>query len=361
MLNRPVGALTIACAAIDDVTAWFLIALAITISVVGNASATCSRRSARPSAFTLLMVLVVRRILARMADRLRPGRTRFRRAWFAAIIVGVLLSAYITETINIAFIFGAFIMGMIMPRHARMNEEITRRIEDFVVTLLLPLFFAYTGLRMNVGLLDRPELWLLTLLLIAIAIVGKLAGAAIAARVAGYDWKASAVIGSLMNTRGLTELIVLNLALDVGRDLQRAVRDAGDHGRRHDADGRAAAQAARPEERVRQTGRGRVRGCGARRRPGSSGAAGPGAIDSGRARDRRRHGPAGRAGRAAGRIDSRPGADRGSPGASRPEARGPVFAPGSRPRTWRSSGPRGRSTRSASGWRPMASSHAVSL
>ena len=214
MLNRPVGALTIACAAIDDVTAWFLIALAITISVSGTFGDVV-KTIGEAVAFTLLMVFVVRRIVARMAaaydqvGRIPP-------VWFAGIIVGVLLSAYITETINIAFIFGAFIMGMIMPRHSRMNEEITRRIEDFVVTLLLPLFFAYTGLRMNVGLLDRPELWLLTLLLIAIAIVGKLAGAAIAARVAGYDWKASAVIGSLMNTRGLTELIVLNLALDVG-------------------------------------------------------------------------------------------------------------------------------------------------
>ena len=214
MLNRPVGALTIACAAIDDVTAWFLIALAITISVSGTLGDVL-KTIGEAVAFTLLMVFVVRRILARMAvaydqvGRIPP-------VWFAAIIVGVLLSAFITETINIAFIFGAFIMGMIMPRHSRMNEEITRRIEDFVVTLLLPLFFAYTGLRLNVGLLDRPELWLLTLLLIAIAIVGKLAGAAIAARVAGYDWKASAVIGSLMNTRGLTELIVLNLALDVG-------------------------------------------------------------------------------------------------------------------------------------------------
>jgi nucleotide-binding universal stress UspA family protein len=103
-----------------------------------------------------------------------------------------------------------------MPRHARLNEEITRRIDDFVVTLLLPVFFVYTGLRTNVGLLDRPELWLLTLLLIAVAILGKLAGAAIAARVAGYGWKESSVIGTLMNTRGLTELIVLNLALDVG-------------------------------------------------------------------------------------------------------------------------------------------------
>src|ERR1700759_3663971 len=137
-------------------------------------------------------------------------------AWFAAIVIGVLLSAYVTEEINIAFIFGGVVFGMIMPRHARLNEEITRRIDDFVVTLLLPVFFVYTGLRTNVGLLDRPELWLLTLLLIAVAILGKLAGAAIAARVVGYDWKESSVIGTLMNTRGLTELIVLNLALDVG-------------------------------------------------------------------------------------------------------------------------------------------------
>jgi Kef-type K+ transport system membrane component KefB len=214
MLNRPVGALTIACAAIDDVTAWFLIALAITISVSGTFG-DVAKTIGEAVAFTLLMVFVVRRILARMATAYdQVGRIP--PVWFAGIIVGVLLSAYITETINIAFIFGAFIMGIIMPRHSRMNEEITRRIEDFVVTLLLPLFFTYTGLRLNVGLLDRPELWLLTLLLIAIAIIGKLAGAAIAARVAGYDWKASAVIGSLMNTRGLTELIVLNLALDVG-------------------------------------------------------------------------------------------------------------------------------------------------
>ena len=77
-------------------------------------------------------------------------------AWIVAIFAGVLLSAYATETIGIALIFGAFVMGMIMPRHAGLTEDVTRRIEDFVVTLLLPLFFAYTGLRTNIGLLDRP-------------------------------------------------------------------------------------------------------------------------------------------------------------------------------------------------------------
>ncbi len=214
MIKRPVGALAIAGAAIDDVTAWFLIALATAVAASGTFGDVV-KTIAEAAAFTLFMVLVVRRVLARMATAFDEVG-RIPSGWFAAIIVGVLLSAYITQEINIAFIFGAFIMGIVMPRHARLSEEITRRIDDFVVTLLLPIFFVYTGLRTNVGLLDRPELWLITLALVAIAIVGKLAGAAIAARVAGYDWRASAVIGTLMNTRGLTELIVLNLALDAG-------------------------------------------------------------------------------------------------------------------------------------------------
>jgi K+:H+ antiporter len=214
MIKRPIGSLAIACAAVDDVTAWFLIALAVTIAASGTFG-DVAKTIAEAVAYTLVMVLIVRRVVARMATAFdevgrMPG------AWFAAIIIGVLLSAYVTEEINIAFIFGGFVFGMIMPRHARLNEEITRRIDDFVVTLLLPVFFVYTGLRTNVGLLDRPELWLITLLLVAVAICGKLFGAAAAARVVGYNWKSSSVIGTLMNTRGLTELIVLNLALDVG-------------------------------------------------------------------------------------------------------------------------------------------------
>jgi predicted permease len=103
-----------------------------------------------------------------------------------------------------------------MPRNAGLTEDVTNRIEDFVVIVLLPLFFAYTGLRTDIGLLDRPILWAITLILIIVAIVGKLFGAAIAARITGFDWRSSFVIGTLMNTRGLTELIVLNLALEKG-------------------------------------------------------------------------------------------------------------------------------------------------
>ncbi len=214
MLKRPVGALALACAAIDDVTAWILIALATAVAVAGGPGAVVTT-IALAVVFCLLMGFAVRPLLARVsqaydeAGRVPPG-------WIAAIFAGVLLSAYTTEEIGIALIFGAFVMGMIMPRRAELTEDVTRRVEDFVVTLLLPLFFAYTGLRTDIGLLDRPALWLLTLVLIAVAIVGKLVGAMVAARITGFDWRSSAVIGVLMNTRGLTELIVLNLALEAG-------------------------------------------------------------------------------------------------------------------------------------------------
>jgi Kef-type K+ transport system membrane component KefB len=214
MLKGPVGSLTIGCAAIDDVSAWFLIALATTIAVSGSFGVVV-RTIAEAVAFVLVMALVVRRILARMATAFDEVG-QIPSGWFAAIVVGVLLSAYVTEAINIDVIFGGFIMGMVMPRHARLTEEVTRRVEDFVVTLLLPLFFVYTGLKTNITLLDRPELWLITAGLVVLAIVGKLAGAAIAARVSGFHTRASMVIGTLMNTRGLTELIVLNIALEVG-------------------------------------------------------------------------------------------------------------------------------------------------
>ena len=222
MLKRPVGALALACAAIDDVTAWFLIALATTIAVSGSFGdvAQDDRRGdglhARDG---------VRRPAGPRpdGDRVRRGRTRPERVARGDLRrradVG-LRHRDDQHRGDLRRLHHGH--GDAAPR--RLTEDVTRRIEDFVVVLLLPMFFVYTGLRTNIGLLDRPELWLITPALIAIAIVGKLAGAAIAARVSGFDWRASAVIGTLMNTRGLTELIVLNLALDAGAISERAVR-----------------------------------------------------------------------------------------------------------------------------------------
>src|SRR3954469_18711677 len=215
MLKRPVGALTLACAAIDDVTAWFLIALATAVAVAGTFG-DVALTIAEAMLFCAVMAMLVRPLLGRVSTAFDAGGGQVHGGWVWAIFAGILLSAYATEEIGIALIFGGFVMGMVMPRNAGLTENVTRRIEDFVVILLLPMFFAYTGLKTNIGLLDRSELWWITLALIAIAITGKLFGAYIAARVSGFNNRSSLVIGTLMNTRGLTELIVLNLALEKG-------------------------------------------------------------------------------------------------------------------------------------------------
>jgi len=211
MLKRPLGALVLTCGAVDDAAGWFLIALAGTIAVAGSLGGVAVT-AAETIAFCSVMAFLIRPLLRRVSvafdqsGRVPPG-------WVALIFGGILLSGYTTELIGIAGITGAFVMGLVMPRNAELTEDVTRRVEDFTVTLLLPLFFAYVGLQMNVGLLDRPVLWLITGAVIAVAIVGKLVGAALAARLGGLDWRSSALVGTLMNTRGLSELIVLNVAL----------------------------------------------------------------------------------------------------------------------------------------------------
>ncbi len=214
MLKRPLGALTLAAAAIDDVSAWFLIAIASAVATAGTASGV-ARTILEAIAFCLAMALLARPLLARVSVAYDEAG-RVPGGWVAAIFAGVLLSAWITEEIGIALIFGAFIMGAIMPRHAGLTEDVTHRIEDFVAVLLLPLFFAYTGLKTNIGLIDRGSLVVITLVLITVAIACKFGGTFVASRVTGLGWRESAVVGTLMNTRGLTELIVLNLALEKG-------------------------------------------------------------------------------------------------------------------------------------------------
>jgi Kef-type K+ transport system membrane component KefB len=214
MIKRPLGTLALSAAAVDDVSAWFLIALATAVAGAGSGLVVLETIG-WAAVFCLVMAFAVRPVMARAAVAYDeaghvPG------TWITVIFAGVLLSAITTETIGIAVIFGAFVMGLAMPRHAGLSEDVTQRVEDFVLTLLLPLFFAYTGLRTNVELLGSGQLVAITLGLCALAIVGKYGGTLIAARVIRLPWRQSAVLGALMNTRGLTELIVLNLALSAG-------------------------------------------------------------------------------------------------------------------------------------------------
>jgi Kef-type K+ transport system membrane component KefB len=220
MLKRPVGAMAIGAAAVDDVTAWALLAVAIGVgqaalgSEEGSVGLTLLRIVLLTILFCALMALVVRRMLARVSDAYDEAG-HVPSGWIAAIFVGVLLSAWVASAIPVAAIFGAFVMGMIMPRRAELTHDVTRRFEDFVTTVLLPLFFVTTGLKVQVGLLDRPILWVITLALIGVAVFCKWVGAMVAARYTGMRWRESAVIGALMNTRGLTELIVLNIGLEL--------------------------------------------------------------------------------------------------------------------------------------------------
>jgi len=134
-----------------------------------------------------------------------------------ALVVGVVLaSALITEIIGIHALFGAFLAGVVMPNAQGFRERINARVEKFSTVLLLPLFFAYTGLRTQLGLLDDLQGWMLCLLIIAVATIGKLGASALAARLTGMSWRDSLQLGALMNTRGLMELIVLNIGYDLG-------------------------------------------------------------------------------------------------------------------------------------------------
>jgi Kef-type K+ transport system membrane component KefB len=214
MLKRPLGIMALSAAAIDDVSAWLLIALATAVAGAGT-GIDVLETIGWTALFGLAMAFIARPLLARAAVAYDEAG-RVPGTWITIIFAGVLLSAVTTEQIGVAVILGAFVMGLVMPRHAGLSHEVTKRVEDFVLTLLLPLFFAYTGLRTNIGLLGRPSLILITLALCGIAIVGKFGGTVIAARVMRLPWRQSAALGTLMNTRGLTELIVLNLALDKG-------------------------------------------------------------------------------------------------------------------------------------------------
>lgn len=161
------------------------------------------------------MIKVVRPFLKRVGD-LHNTKENLGKPIVAIFFLTLILSAYATEVIGIHALFGAFMAGAIMPINANFRNIFIEKVEDVALVLLLPLFFVYTGLRTEIGLLNDPYLWKVTGLIILVAIVGKFIGSAIAAKYVGQNWKDSLTIGALMNTRGLMELVVLNIGYDLG-------------------------------------------------------------------------------------------------------------------------------------------------
>ena len=209
MLGTRVGMLALTCAAIDDVIAWCLLATVVALI------------HARGLTSLLLTIGLTILFIGFMLGMLRPllayvdRRIQSKQVLVALSIILLLLSAYATNAIGIHPVFGAFLMGIILPRRTVFIEQV-RSLDQVNNLLFLPLFFVYSGLRTQIGLISAPALWLICLLVLAVACAGKILSGSLSVRWMGESWRESLSLGVLMNTRGLVDLIVLNIGLDLG-------------------------------------------------------------------------------------------------------------------------------------------------
>ncbi|MDI1324890.1 MAG: cation:proton antiporter [Algoriphagus sp.] len=208
------GTMVITCAAADDITAWCILAAVIAIVKAGS-FVSALFIIALAVLYVFLMIKVLRPFLKRIGD-MHTSRENLSKPIVAIFFLALLASAYATEVIGIHALFGAFMAGAIMPENVKFRNIFIEKVEDVALVLLLPLFFVFTGLRTQIGLLNDPYLWKVTGLIILVAVVGKFVGSALAAKFIGQNWKDSLTIGALMNTRGLMELVVLNIGYDLG-------------------------------------------------------------------------------------------------------------------------------------------------
>jgi Kef-type K+ transport system membrane component KefB len=214
METTQLGATSIACAAVDDATAWTVLAFVIAIARSTDMTSSVLNMML-VVVFVLGMIFVIRPRLPRWF-RVDGASANFRPGMLPAVLVFSFTSALATEVIGIHALFGAFLAGAIMPTQASFRDYVTIRIENFSATFLVPLFFAFTGLRTQIGLLDDAESWMFCAAIILIATVGKMGSSMLAARFTGLGWTDSFSLGALMNTRGLMELIVINIGYDLG-------------------------------------------------------------------------------------------------------------------------------------------------
>jgi Kef-type K+ transport system membrane component KefB len=214
LIGSSLGTMAIACAAIDDVSAWLLLAV-LTATV---------RASSSWQHFALTLLLLVGFILFMLLGVRRLGSIL--ESWYekrgaaveflSFLVLFIFAASWTTEKLGVHALFGAFMAGLVMPKNERLLTDVVERIESLSLALLLPLFFALTGLRTRIDLLTGRTALGYGLAILAIAVAGKLAGAALAAKIIGVNWKDSFALGVLMNTRGLVELVILNAALDLG-------------------------------------------------------------------------------------------------------------------------------------------------
>ncbi|HXJ92587.1 MAG TPA: cation:proton antiporter [Terriglobia bacterium] len=216
MVGTKLGSLAIACAAVDDVTGWCILAyIVVLVRVGGHASTPLWITVSGLVVFLLFMVYGARRLLRRFGVACRETGQLSENA-LALLIVVVLASAVITEHLGLHLVFGAFLAGVIMPKGKKFVRYIFDKFETPTVVVLLPLYFAFTGLRTSVRVISDSQMCFFCLIIILVAVAGKLGGSMVAARAAGSAWREAAGLGILMNARGLMELVILNVGLDIG-------------------------------------------------------------------------------------------------------------------------------------------------
>lgn len=208
------GTIVITCAAADDITAWCLLAAVIAVVKAGS-FVSALYVIGLAILYVIMMLFLVKPFLKRVGD-LYSNNDNLSKPVVAIFFLTLIISSYCTEVIGIHALFGAFMTGAIMPDIAKFRNIFIDKVEDVALILLLPLFFVFTGLRTQIGLINDPYLWKITGFIILVAVVGKFVGSALAAKFVGQNWKDSLTIGALMNTRGLMELVVLNIGYDLG-------------------------------------------------------------------------------------------------------------------------------------------------
>lgn len=214
MSKTRLGALVITCAAADDITAWCVLAAVIAIVKAGSIVSSLYI-IVMAVGYVILMLKVVQPFLKRVGD-VYSKQDSIGKPVVAIFFAVLLLSSYVTEVIGIHALFGAFMAGVIMPQNLHFRNIFVEKIEDVSLVLLLPLFFVVTGLKTQIGLLNDSNMWTICAMIITVAVTGKFLGSALAARYMGQTWKESLTIGAFMNTRGLMELVVLNIGFDLG-------------------------------------------------------------------------------------------------------------------------------------------------
>ena len=222
LIGTQLGTLTITCAAVDDVTAWCILAAITGIVRAQHTQLALWQMLVGMAAYFAIMLFAIKPLMQSLAaGRERAGGekangTAATDKVLAVLLVCMLASSWATEWLGIHALFGAFFAGAIMPKAMNFAESIRTKLRPLVVVLLLPLFFAFTGLRTSIGLIIAPSMIVFCGLIFLVAVAGKFGGSMVAAKVMGTPWRESAAIGILMNTRGLIELVILNIGLDIG-------------------------------------------------------------------------------------------------------------------------------------------------